>query len=125
MLLAQGPLTDAGPQLAQAVVEAQALRRYPGWPAPLQPLRARYERERLLSMLTVFLGAESMRELGLPMRPPWAHAYLAGLNTLRYRVLRHLPGGRDRLAAWGGRRAQWLLDSYFQGEQEDVGELRA
>jgi hypothetical protein len=125
VLLAQGPLTEAGPQLAQAVVEAQALRRYPGWPAALQPLRARYERERLLSMLTVFLGPESMRELGLPMRPPWAHAYLVALNTVRYRVLKRLPGGPDRLARWGGRRAQWLLDSYFQGDAEDVGELRA
>jgi hypothetical protein len=76
-------------------------------------------------MLTVFLGPESMRELGLPMRPPWAHAYLVALNTLRYRVLKRLPGGPDRLARWGGRRAQWLLDSYFQGDTEDVGELRA
>jgi hypothetical protein len=123
VLLAQGPITDAGPQLAQAVVDAQAERSYPGWPAPLQGARARFERERLLSMLTVFLGPESMRELGLPMRPPWAHAYLFGLNTLRYRVLGHLPGGRDRLWRWGGRRAQWLLDSYFQGEREDVGKL--
>ena len=75
------------------------------------------------SVLTVFLGPESMREFGLPMRPPWAHAYLVGLNSLRYRVLRHLPGGQDRLWRWGGRRAQWLLDSYFQGEREDVGKL--
>lgn len=123
VLLAQGPLTDAGPQLAQAVLAAQAERRYPGWPAPLQGLRARYERERLLSMLTVFLGPESMRELGLPMRPPWAHAYIFALNTLRYRVLGRLPGGKDRLWRWGGRRAQWLLDSYFQGDREDVGRL--
>ena len=125
VLLAQGPMTDAGPQLAQAVVAAQAMRHYPGWPAPLQGVRARYERERLLSMLTVFLGLESMRELGLPPRPPWAHGYLVVLNTLRYRVLKRLPGGRDRLTAWGGRRAQWLLDSYFQGDREDVGELTA
>lgn len=124
VLLAQGPMTDAGPALAQAVVDAQAERSYPGWPAALQGLRARYERERLLSMLTVFLGPESMREFGLPMRPPWAHAYLVGLNTLRYRVLRHLPGGRERLWRWGGRRAQWLLDSYFQGDAEDVGKLK-
>lgn len=124
VLLAQGPLTDAGPQLAQAVVAAQADRHYPGWPVPLQGVRARYERERLLSMLTVFLGPESMRELGLPMRPPWAHAYLVGLNTARYRVLRHLPGGRDRQWRWGGRRAQWLLDTYFQGDKEDVGQLK-
>lgn len=125
VLLAQGPLTDAGPQLAQAVVAAQAERHYPGWPAPLQRLRARYERERLLSMLTVFLGPESMRELDLPMRPPWAHAYLAALNTWRYRVVGRLPGGGERLERWGTRRAQWLLDSYFLGEREDVGALRS
>lgn len=123
VLLAQGPLTEAGPRLAQAVVAAQAERHYPGWPRPLQGLRARYERERLLSMLTVFLGPESMRELGLPMRPPWAHAYLLALNTWRYRVWRRLPGGAARLERWGARRAQWLLDSYFQGEREDVGAL--
>ena len=68
---------------------------------PLQPLRARYERERLLSMLTVFLGVESMREFGLPLRPPWAHTYIVALNTLRYRVLGRLPGGRERLERWG------------------------
>lgn len=123
VLLAQGPLTEAGPQLAQAVVAAQAERHYPGWPGPLQGLRARYERERLLSMLTVFLGPESMRELGLPMRPPWAHAYLVALNTWRYRVLRRLPGGAERLERWGTRRARWLLDSYFLEEREDVGTL--
>ncbi|TWH03187.1 uncharacterized protein DUF2236 [Nocardioides sp. J9] len=125
VLLAQGPITEAGPQLAQAVVAAQAERHYPGWPAALQGVRARYERERLLSMLTVFLGPESMRELGLPMRPPWAHGYIVALNTLRYRVLRHLPGGEERLWRWGGRRAQWLLDSYFQGDREEVGALQA
>lgn len=124
VLLAQGPLTDAGPQLAQAVVAAQGERRYPGWPGPLQRARAVYERERLLSMLTVFLGVVSMRELGLAARPPWAHAYLVGLNGLRYRVFGRLPGGAQRLAAWGDRRAQWLLDSYFRGEQEDLGEVR-
>lgn len=125
VLLAQGPMTDAGPKLAQAVVAAQADRNYPGWPTALWPARAVYERERLLSMLTVFLGPESMRELGLPMRPPWAHACIAALNTVRYRVLGRLPGGKDRLADWGGRRAQWMLDSYFVGEAEDVGAIGA
>ena len=91
---------------------------------PLEPpLRARFETERLLSMLTVFLGPESMRELGLPMRPPWAHVYLVGLNTLRYRVLGRLPGGKDRLTRWGQRRTQWVLDSYFEGKPEDVGKI--
>lgn len=125
VLLAQGPMTDAGPQLAQAVVAAQADRSYPGWPAALQGLRARYERERLLSMLTVFLGPESMRDLELPLRPPWAHAYLVVLNTVRYRVLGRLPGGKDRLWHWGGRCAQRTLDSYFRGGQEGLGEVKA
>lgn len=125
VLLAQGPMSEAGPQLAQAVLASQSERTYPGVPAALQPLRARFERERLLSMLTVFLGPESMRELGLPMRPPWAHAYLFALNSLRYRVLGRLPGGRDRLTRWGKRRTQWVLDSYFEGKPEDVGKIGA
>jgi hypothetical protein len=125
VLLAQGPMSDAGPKLAQAVVATQAERTYPGVPAPLQGLRGRFERERLLSMLTVFLGPESMRELGLPMRPPWAHAYLVGLNTLRYRVLGRLPGGKDWLTRWGKRRTQWVLDSYFEGKPEDIGRIKA
>ncbi len=125
VLLAQADITEAGPKLAQAVVAAQAERHYRGWPGPLQGLRARYERERLLSMLTVFLGTTSMHELGLPVRPPWAHAYLVVLNSLRYRLLGRLPGGKERLGRWGGRRAQWLLDSYFREGVEGVGELKA
>lgn len=125
VVLAQGELTEAGPQLAQAVVEAQALRRYPGWPAALQPIRARYERERLLSMLTTFLGVRSMRELGLPLRPPWAFGYLVPLNLVRYGVLGRTPGGRRRLERWGHRRSQRILDSYFVGGAEGVGELHA
>jgi hypothetical protein len=124
VLRAQGPLTEAGPKLAQAVIEAQGERSYPGWPGPLRRLRARYEKERLLSMLTVFLGVRSMRELGLPVRPPWAHAYLIPLNQWRYRILARGERGRRRLDAWGRRRRQWLLDSYFLGETEDVGPLK-
>lgn len=123
VLLAQGPLTEAGPELSRAVVAAQAERDYPAWPRPLVPLRAAWERERLLSMLTVFLGVPSMRELGLPVRPPWAHAYLLPLNTLRYRVLGRLPGGRQRLRRWADDRAQRLLASYYRGEQQDLGRV--
>ncbi|WP_182379966.1 oxygenase MpaB family protein [Nocardioides sp. WS12] len=123
VLLAQGPISEAGPKLAQAVVATQTERTYPGVPGLLQGMRGRYERERLLSMLTVFLGPESMRELGLPMRPPWAHTYLVALNTMRYRVFGRLPGGQDRLLRWGDRRVQWVLDSYFEGKPEDVGKI--
>lgn len=109
---AQAGLTSAGPLLSQAVVEAQRQRHYAGWPGPLQRLRARYEVERLLSMLTVFLGPASMRELGLGIRPPWAFAYLWPVNTFRYRVLARLPGGRRRLEQWGDRVSDRILASY-------------
>lgn len=123
LLLAQDDISEAGPQLARAILAAQRKRRYAGWPAALQGARGRWEQERLLSMLTVFLGPRSMRELGLPRRPPWAHAYVVLLNAVRYRVLARLPGGRGRLERWGRRVRDELLASYFLDETEAVGEL--
>ncbi|WP_183099353.1 oxygenase MpaB family protein [Nocardioides pelophilus] len=125
VLLAQADISEAGPQLARAIVAAQRERSYPGWPRRLQWLRARYEQERLLSMLTTFLGPTSMREFGLPLRPPWAHLYIAVLNTVRYRLLGRTAWGRRRLLAWGDRVSQNLLDSYFLDEEQDVGQLKA
>jgi hypothetical protein len=123
LLLAQADISDAGPLLARAIVEAQGRRRFPGWPRGLQRLRGRYERERLLSMLSVFLGPASVRELGLPLRPPWAFGYLVPLNLLRYRVLGRTPWGRRRLDAWGRAVSRRILDSYFVGGEEGVGAL--
>ena len=111
VLLAQAGISDAGPRLAQAVVAAQADRVYRG-PTWWQPFRAGFERERLLSMLTAFLGVRSMRELGLPLRPPWAHAYLLPLNVWRYRLLGRSRRGRERLDSWGRRRSDAILASY-------------
>ena len=123
VLLAQSDISGAGPQLAQSIVAAQRERRYPGWPKRLQGVRARYERERMLSMLTTFLGPASMRDLGLPLRPPWAHLYIAVLNTYRYRLLGRTAWGRRRLLAWGDRVSQGILDSHFLEEDQAVGEL--
>ena len=111
VLRAQAGISDAGPRLAQAVVAAQADRVYPG-PSWWQPWRARFERERLLSMLTVFLGVRSMRELGLPLRPPWAHAYVLPLNVWRYHLLGRSRRGRERLERWARRRNDTTLASY-------------
>ncbi|MFE6646628.1 oxygenase MpaB family protein [Nocardioides sp. NPDC057772] len=123
VLLSQAEISDAGPQLAQAAVEVQRERRYPGWPGALQRARGWYERERLLSMLTVFLGTRSMSELGLPARPPWAHAYVLPMNLLRYRVLGRSAQGRARLERRGHRNADRLLTSYFGSEHATVGNL--
>jgi hypothetical protein len=106
------------------VVRAQRERAWHGWPRPLRPWRGRYEQERLLSMLSVFLGPASMRELGLPVRPPWAVGYLLPLNALRYHVAGRTAAGRRLLDAWGTRTAQRVLDSYFRGDAEAVGDLR-
>lgn len=123
VLLAQGPLTEAGPALAQSAVNLQADRIYPGWPAALMPLRAAYERERMLSMMTVLLNPTSMRELGLPVRPPWALAYIVPMNLLRYQILGRTPYGRRRLEAWGRRVRDRTLSSTFRGAAQEVGDL--
>ncbi|MEV0949758.1 oxygenase MpaB family protein [Promicromonospora sp. NPDC050249] len=120
VLLAQAGISEAGPHLARAVVAAQAERTYRG-PSWWQPFRAGFERERLLSMLTAFLGVRSMRELGLPLRPPWAHAYVLPLNTLRYRVLGRTRRGRERLDRWGRRRSGAILASYGSGSRTARG----
>jgi hypothetical protein len=74
-------------------------------------------------MLTGFLGRESMRELGLPVRMPWAFAYLIPLNTLRYRVFDALPGGTRRRERWGRASSKRVVDSYFLKESAGVASL--
>lgn len=97
VLLAQSDISPAGPQLAQAIVDTMPTLDY-GAAARLQGFWAR---ERLLSMLTTFLGVRSMRELGLGARPPWAFAYILPLNVARYHVAGRTPWGRRRLEEWG------------------------
>lgn len=123
VLHAQGPLTEAGPALAQSAVDLQSDRIYPGWPAALMPLRARYERERMLSMMTVLLNPTSMRELGLPVRPPWALAYIVPMNLVRYQIVGRTAYGRRRLEAWGLRVRDRTLASTFRGAPEAVRDL--
>jgi hypothetical protein len=125
VLLAQSGASEAGGLLSRAIVEAQSERRYPGWRGPLHPVRARYEKERLLSMLTVFLGPSSMRDLGLPLRPPWAHAATIAANLVRYQVVGRLPGGRARIEEWGRRRADGVVASYYVDDPHDMGQLSA
>lgn len=116
VLLAQAGPSEAGAELSRAIVDLQPelfTGRVRGW----------YERERLLSMLTVFLGAPSMRELGLPRRPPWAFGLVMAGNALRYRVLGRLPGGEARLERWGDRVREEVLGRYFGDDAPEVGPL--
>ena len=122
LLVAAADMSEAGPKLAQAVVRVQRQRQYLGWPAPLRPARGWYERERVLSMLAGFLGPRTMRRLGLPLRPPWAFAYLIPLNAVRYRLLDRLPGGAARRDAWGKRVRDRILASYFAPGPDEVAD---
>lgn len=120
ILLAQDDVTEAGPQLANAIVDAQRtlhfkrFSRLSGWVA----------RERLLSMLTLLLGPASMRDLKLPARLPWAPAYVMALNFVRYRVFAFLPGGNEALVRWGDRVAQRTLYRHFGADAPEVGKLK-
>ena len=119
LLLAQADISEAGPQLARAIVDAQRdlafgrFARVRGWAA----------RERVLSLMTVLLGPQSMAELGLPLRPPWAVAYLLPLNLVRYRVAGRLPGGRARLERWGVRTSERILSRHYGDRPRDIGAL--
>lgn len=116
LLRAQGDCTPAGARLAGAIVDVQTARHFDRLPT----LSGRLARERLLSMLTVFLGRESMRELALPVRPPWAHPVAMAANTWRYRVAGRSRWGRRRLDRWGHRTRDRVLRSYYgpgAGEQ--------
>lgn len=119
VLLAQDDLTDAGPALSQAIVEGQLSLHVSGPVA----LRRRYARARLLSMLTVFLGRESMRELGLQRRLPWAFALAVATNVWHHRVLGRLPGAADRLERRGARQRRAIVNRYFGRSDHEVAAL--
>lgn len=124
LVLAAPDVSEAGPKLARSIYEAVGRRHFNAWPKPLRGLRARYERERFLSMLTAFIRLPGMRDLQLPPRPPWAPALVFARNTWRYRVVDHLlPGGRQRRQRLGRKKALELVASYFEGEKSEVGDL--
>jgi hypothetical protein len=54
---------------------------------------------------------------------PWAFALAFAGNTVRYRLLGALPGGRRRLEERGARVQQELLASTFRGSPAQVGAL--
>ena len=119
VLLAQDDITDAGAKLANAIVDAQLTLHFDRF----ERISRWVARERLLSMLTVLLGPRSMRDLKLPMRPPWAPAYVMVLNFFRYRVFGLTPQGREALIRWGDRVAERTLYRHFGADEAEVGRL--
>jgi hypothetical protein len=119
VLMGQADISAAGPQLARAIVDAQRQLDY----GRFSGIRGRFARERLLSLMTLLLGRQSMREFGLPLRPPWVVAYLIPLNVLRYRVVGNLPGGKQRLERWGVRTSERILARHYAGRPRELGQL--
>ncbi len=119
VLQVQSDVTDAGGQLAGALVDVQTDLEYRVLPA----LAGRYERERLLSMLEGFLGPRGMRDLRLPQRPPWAFGVAWIRNTVSYQLIGRTPAG-GRYLEWRGRRAKDLaMYRYFGGDPGEIGKL--
>ena len=119
VLIAQAGISEAGPRLAQSIVEAQNDLHFDRFARVGRWLT----RERMLSMLTTLLGPRSMRELGLPMRPPWAVAYIIVLNGLRYRVLGRTAWGERYLQRWGDKVPQRVMYRHFGPDRPEIGAL--
>ncbi|EAP98578.1 hypothetical protein JNB_00380 [Janibacter sp. HTCC2649] len=116
--------TQAGRDLARATVATQRTRNYGHRSERLNRWRGEYEHERLLSMLIVLLGPRSMRDLGLPMRPPWAYAARLATNTWRYRVTGRGVRGRNWLERQG-KATQWRDHATYLavGVEDGVADL--
>ncbi|MFM9370394.1 oxygenase MpaB family protein [Streptomyces sp. Da 82-17] len=123
ILLAAAGQTQAGRDLARQTLDAQAERDFGHRGPAVQRLRQRYERARQASLLTVFVGRAGMRELGLRSRLPWALLLSLAENTVRYRILGLLPGGRRRLERHGARVQDRQLASMFPDGPAEVGRL--
>jgi hypothetical protein len=119
VLMAQAGISEAGPRLAQSIVEAQNDLHFDRFARTGRWMT----RERLLSMLTTLLGPRSMRELGLPMRPPWAVAYVIVLNGLRYRLLGRTSWGERYLKRWGDKVPQRVMYRHFGPDRPEIGRL--
>jgi hypothetical protein len=68
--------------------------------------RARWERERALSVSSWLLGRRAMSDLGLPYRPPWYGLARVVANLVISQGLGRLPGGRSMLLARAERQAR-------------------
>ena len=123
ILLSAAGQTQAGRDLARLTLDAQAERRFGHRSPAVERLHQRYERARQASVLSAFMGRPGMRDLGLRHRLPWAPLLAIAGNTVRYRVLGVLPGGRERLEARGARVQNRLLASLFPDGRAAVGEL--
>ncbi|MDL9938806.1 oxygenase MpaB family protein [Gordonia sp. ABSL1-1] len=119
ILLSQAEVSDAGPQLSRAIVDAQSQLHY----RFATPIAARYTRLRLLSMLEGFLGPRSMRDLGLPQTLPWAFGLAWVRNTIAYRIVAPTRFGDRYLDLLAKRSRDRARYRHFGKDAPDIGRL--
>lgn len=119
ILLAQADVTPAGAVLTRALAAGEATLDRP-WPSAV---RSRYARWRLLSMLRYFVGAQGLRDLGLPQALPWAVPPVLARNLVRSGVLARTRTGRRYLERDGDRYRSARLRLLFGGDVPGIGPL--
>lgn len=88
--------------------------------APVGRWRRAWERERALAAGTWLLGPAAMRDLGLPVRPPWYGAARVVSNLWWSHLVGRLPGGRDRVVARGERAFAKQTARWYAGDSPAV-----
>jgi len=74
-------------------------------------------------MMTTLLGPRSMREFGLPLRPPWAIGYVLVLNFVRYRIVGRTARGARYLQRWGDEVRRRVMYRHFGPDRPEIGKL--
>ncbi|AXT84963.1 DUF2236 domain-containing protein [Aeromicrobium sp. A1-2] len=119
VLLAQADVTPAGAELARGILDAQSTLHF----ARLPRLGRAWTRARLLSMLRLFLGKQGMRDLGLPVRLPWAALGIVPLNVVRHHVLGRTAWGERSLHRSAASARDTVMFRYFGTDEPDVAKL--
>lgn len=111
-LLSQAPADETSKALAQALVEGRPSRASGWWANAWH----RWERARQLSLVSWFVGAQGLRNLGLPRAWPWYPLLLMAPLAL-YSVGTRLPG----LRRWARLRARVRQEAYLGVGREAAG----
>ncbi len=121
VLLAQGHITEAGPQLAHGILQAQdhlSFRRF-------ERIGRAYTKARLLSMLRLFLAKEGMRDLELPVRLPWAAFGVFARNVVDHHLLGRTAWGQRRLHRQATKARDTIMYRHFGSDTPQIGGLAA
>ncbi len=119
LLLAQADVTPAGGELANGILQAQSTLHF----ARFARIRRSYARARLLSMLRPFLGRQGLRDLDLPIRPPWATLLVVPGNLVRHHLIGRTGWGERWLVRRGAKARAAVQVRHFGPDEPQVAPL--